>query len=121
MTTDCKTWERAKSDNGYGYVRVGDKTIGAHRHAYLTEVGDIPEGWTIDHLCRNKLCVNVEHLEAVPHKINTQRRSEAIWKDRNGKCKHGHSADNIFLNSNNKRSCRECLRQGAQKFRRKSK
>lgn len=51
-----------------------NKTTGAHRYAWETLMGPIPEGHEIDHLCRNVRCVNVAHLEPVTHDVNLSRR-----------------------------------------------
>lgn len=67
--------------NGYG-IR-GHRL--AHRVAYETQVGPIPKGLEIDHLCRNRACVNVEHMEVVTHAENMRRAFQ-----RRTHCKHGH-------------------------------
>lgn len=46
----------------------------AHVMSYEAHNGPVPNGLEVDHLCHNKLCVNPEHLEAVTHKVNCQRR-----------------------------------------------
>ncbi|MDO8389701.1 MAG: HNH endonuclease signature motif containing protein [Actinomycetota bacterium] len=48
--------------------------MGAHRFAYAAFVGDIPEGMEIDHTCRDRGCVNPEHLELVTRQVNLSRR-----------------------------------------------
>jgi hypothetical protein len=47
--------------------------MGAHRFAYLEFVGPIPDGLVLDHLCRNKKCVNPDHLEPVTNAENLRR------------------------------------------------
>ena len=106
----CDIWTGAKSGNGYGYKRVGKQMKRAHILAYEDLVGPVPEGLELDHLCNNRLCINVEHLEAVTHKENMKRQADRMWEARGGKCKHGHSPNNIFINANGRRSCRECIR-----------
>ena len=105
VMSECKEWNRGMFSNGYG--RIWNK--GAHRYAYETQVGAIPEGLELDHLCRNKTCVNVEHLEPVTKQENLRRRSQAIWDARGGKCIHGHAPENIAINQRGK-FCRECKR-----------
>ena len=75
-TDDCWEWTSALDNDGYGIIqltqpsRVNRK---AHRISYELSIGSIPEGMTIDHLCRNKKCVNPEHLEAVTARENAKR------------------------------------------------
>lgn len=59
--------------NGYGALGIEGKTIYAHRYAYERLVGPIPAGLVIDHLCRNRACVNPEHLEVVTQQVNCLR------------------------------------------------
>lgn len=76
--TGCWEWLLAKAQNGYGRVRVGGVQKAAHRVEYEKIHGTIPDGLEIDHLCRNKGCVNPSHLEAVSHRENEYRKSTTI-------------------------------------------
>ena len=70
----CWRWLAAKSHDGYGRFRTSDRrTIIAHRMAYEMCVGPIPEKMTLDHLCRNRLCMNPAHMEVVTRGENTSR------------------------------------------------
>lgn len=69
-------FSRARN-NGYTSIQVGGRNIGAHRFAYAAFNGDIPEGMEVDHLCRDRGCVNPEHLELVDRGTNLARRDEA--------------------------------------------
>jgi hypothetical protein len=74
----CWNWTGALSRNGYG--RFGPQaglTVGAHRFAYELLVGPIPEGLDLDHLCRNRRCVNPAHLEPVGRSENLARGATA--------------------------------------------
>lgn len=83
--TGCCNWTGSTCTNllykqhSYGQIKVWHQptqtglVIMAHRFAYLITQGPIPEGWDVDHLCHNKLCVNPSHLEAVPHSENMRR------------------------------------------------
>jgi hypothetical protein len=74
---------------GYGRVRFNGKLVEAHRLSYEHHVGKIPDGLVIDHLCRNRSCINPEHLEVVTEAENIRRGNqgspeamEKHWKTR---------------------------------------
>lgn len=69
---ECWLWQ-ASTGSGYGRIYVQGKLVMAHRFAYEALVGAIPEGLTIDHLCRTPLCCNPAHMEPVTKRINTLR------------------------------------------------
>lgn len=74
--TNCWLWTGALvgEARNYGHFWDGTKRVRAHRFAYEMENGPIPEGLEIDHLCHNAWCVRPSHLEAVPPKVNQDRR-----------------------------------------------
>jgi hypothetical protein len=80
---DCVLWLGACNNRGYGTVGVGNKkTALVHRVVYQATVGDIPADLTIDHLCRNKTCVNVEHMDVVTRAENSRRAHESRYQDK---------------------------------------
>lgn len=100
MLTECiiaKQKPRAK--DGYVHVRRNGMHIYAHRLAYIEAKGYIPEGLTIDHLCRVRNCINPEHLEAVTFLENIRRQNKpnvcghdpSTLVGRCSKCKSAHS------------------------------
>ena len=68
--TPCWEWQMAMTEKGYGQISDSGKTRRAHRFFYEAENGEIPEHLEIDHLCRNRACVNPDHLEAVSSSQN---------------------------------------------------
>lgn len=74
----CMTWAGSRDKDGYGRVGAGNgRPELVHRVVYLLEVGPIPAGAEIDHLCMNRPCANPAHLEPVTHAENSRRRSLA--------------------------------------------
>lgn len=84
--------------NGYGYQGHNY----AHRISYRLAKGPIPDGLTIDHLCRNVSCINPAHLEAVTQAENNRRAHSP------NECKRGHSRWAVARNG--RRYCAECNR-----------
>lgn len=111
--TDCHIWVGGKESRGYGQFYLGGKSIGAHVAAYMLHIGEIAKGLTIDHLCKNKSCVNPRHLEAVSMRENVLRSNNtAAINARKTHCKNGHefSLENTyrFKNTHNGGSYRTC-------------
>lgn len=113
---ECWLWNMSLSKDGYGSY----KGRGAHRASYEFSKGQIPEGLEIDHICRNRSCVNPKHLEAVTHEENIKR---GVYGDRSWvrkihgdktQCKRGHkySGENLRIEKRTDggiaRRCKEC-------------
>lgn len=74
----CWIWTGAQDRKGYGRFSVSDmEKVWTHRWIYQQMRGPIPDGFVIDHLCRNPSCVNPDHLEPVPQRINVLRGNRA--------------------------------------------
>lgn len=121
---DCWNWTASATREGYGTFSVNGKNQGAHRYAWSTLVGNIPPLLHLDHLCRNTLCVNPDHLEPVTTRVNTLRGvGLSALNARKTHCKEGHpfTPENtgVYKRSNGTtyRGCRTCGRIKAAKRR----
>lgn len=103
----CWIWQGTLDPDGYPRFNYGR----GHRWSYEHFIDSIPKGLEIDHLCRNRACVNPEHLEAVTTKEN-QLRGDSVSgiNARKVRCKRGHPFDevNTYLTPDGRRQCRTC-------------
>lgn len=102
----CWEWVAGRTGRGYGAFWIDGKQYLAHRIAYELEVGPIPKGMTLDHLCRNRACVRPDHLEVVSRGENVLRgEGLTAVNARKTHCPRGHEYDLI---SGGRRRCRTC-------------
>jgi hypothetical protein len=88
---ECWEWQGSIQSAGYGKFQQDGLTILAHRASYEAHVGPIPDGLQLDHLCRNRRCVNPSHLEPVTLRENVLRgEGPSAMQARQTHCIHGH-------------------------------
>lgn len=111
--TPCWEWQGAIDAGGYG--RFGSPVSHyAHRFAYHFFVGQIPEGFDVDHRCRNRRCQSPFHIQIVTHTANM-----ALATDTKTHCINGHPFDkkNTHVNNRGERVCKTCRYEGVKRWR----
>lgn len=115
LPNGCWQWQRRLNGKGYGHAYVNrGKTMLAHRVAWeLANAKEFVGRQTIDHLCRNRACVNPAHLEQVSHRENCLR-----GKGSKTHCKNGHefTSENTRWyyppgSKNIRRMCKACSKE----------
>ncbi len=112
-TLECWDWLGTINKDGYGQVnvrRLGKwTTTTAHRFSYDLHIGMVNDGLHIDHLCKNRRCVNPDHLEAITRQENVNRSTIGHQRRAMTQCKYGHplSGDNVRLWRGH-RICKQC-------------
>lgn len=91
----------------------------AHRAAWAAFNGQIPEGVTIDHLCKNRRCVNIAHLRALSNFENARRTAGRDWPL--GECRNGHPNSRLLRSRSGKLICRDCRAMWQRRYRGKKK
>lgn len=109
--TGCLEWQLALDSAGYGLFWVNQAHAKAHRWAWEQVHGAVPGDKELDHLCRNRRCAEVTHLEPVTSRENTLRGTGfAAVNARKTHCVHGHPFDgtNTLRTTKGRRRCRAC-------------
>ncbi len=129
-TDKCWNWQGEISHNGYGRFRVVStriltKRMPAHHFSFKESGKVIPDGLVIDHLCRNRACVNPSHMEAVTIKENVNRGSLREYMQKHNEhithCPKGHPYDeqNTYKRPSREsgRECRACNKERSVEWR----
>ena len=115
----CWVWTAAITSHGYGNFWSGERFVKAHRFSYQLSVGSLAPDDVLDHLCRNRACVNPTHLDVVTHKVNNLRGlSPAADNARKMRCPAGHAYDYVRRTPHGEgRDCKTCKRDALRRFR----
>lgn len=122
-------WLSAYSTASHGYAQIGWQEYGsrhvvlAHRAAWVHVNGQVPVGMTLDHLCKNRRCVNPTHLRLLSNYENARRNAGGDWPI--GECGRGHSSASLVERQRRAKSgrrylalkCIECEREQQQRYR----
>jgi hypothetical protein len=113
---DCWEWTGSLTRLGYAQFWDGARRIYAHRWSYEYHVAAIPSGLVVDHLCRNRACVNPWHMEPVTARENTLRGDGPTAEiARRRRCPLGHEYEQTAAG----RVCRTCSRARYARYRAK--
>ena len=108
----CWEWTANRNQGGYGVAWLNGRHEKAHRAVYTLLRSGIAPGMQLDHLCRNRGCVNPGHLDPVSARENTRRSPIAPGAINGAKthCKRGHefTPENTYKNGPSGRQCRTC-------------
>lgn len=118
----CWMWNAYRNQLGYGTVRFDGRKWLAHRVTFTLLVGPIPEGLVLDHLCRNRGCVNPDHLRPCTQRENTHApgsESIAVAHAARTHCPRGHAyaGRNLYVNPQGSRECRTCNGENTRRYR----
>ena len=107
----CWLWRGKVNSGGYAIVWRGRRPSDAHKLVYEAERGAVPEGMTLDHRCKRRLCVNPEHLDPMSNLANQQGKSWRARVRRQADCSRGHEMPlNVMVTPEGGRLCRACVR-----------
>lgn len=116
----CWEWRGGSTSEGYGQFAWKQRPILAHRLSFWLLRGSLTKGLVIDHLCRNRLCVNPDHLEEVTSSENIKRgKGIYVLNSAKTRCKNGHLFDsaNTYHRPDGKgRECRLCRKLTLDKY-----
>lgn len=120
----CLLWDGARCGDGYGWWAGGKRGVGmlAHRYVFERASGEALGDDEIDHLCHNRLCVEITHLRRVPKGFNVKQGNQVRTAAQRAatECANGHPYDetNTYWRPNapGTRDCRECIRERGRRY-----
>lgn len=105
----CWSWVGPHKETGYGLGRRADGSYThAHRVVYEWIIGPIPAGLDLDHLCRNRGCVNPWHMEPVTKSVNKRRGRSPQRERTHCPAEHPYDEANTYVDRTGRRHCRQC-------------
>jgi hypothetical protein len=113
LENGCVEYQGARNKLGYARIKVDKVNVGVHRLSYEVQVGPIPEGYVLDHLCRNPSCINPAHLEPVPQSLNLLRGyGIGVQNSMKDTCRNGHpyTPETMHIERGKYRRCVVCRR-----------
>lgn len=125
LLTESGCWEwGGEPDNGYGRFSLNNISTLAHRQVLMFSERWIPAGLQVDHLCRNRGCVNPGHLDLVTIRENVLRGAGVTARNaRATACPEGHQydLDNTYITPSGARNCKTCRRESVRNWRARQK
>lgn len=118
--SDCWEWQGRVNSWGYGSFSFKGRMMLAHRFSYEHFKEEIPTKMVVDHICRNTICVNPEHLRVLSPKENTLIGQGAPAQNaRKTHCDNGHefSPENTYIRPDGYRTCKICHRDALRRAR----
>ena len=123
VVDEAGCWISTYSVASHGYAQIGwqdrdfRQIVTAHRASWVHFHGQIPEGMTIDHTCKQRRCVNPAHLRVLSNYENARRTLGRDWPL--GQCVNGHPSSETYQRPSGKRICRSCNEAAQARYRAK--
>ena len=114
---DCHIWQGTQDRDGYGYLTFRRASRRAHRVALFIAGREIPHGHVVSHTCRNRACVNPQHLSVLSVRENALRDGMLGYVNtKKTHCRNGHPYDRVY---SGQRYCSTCEAEKSKRLRAK--